>query len=66
MRQKVADLIGRIVGDNFQNLFEPQVGVNVILLAGTEKGIEHRSPFRSFMGSGKEEVLPAEVIERFP
>ena len=62
MWQEVTNFIGRIVGDNFQNLFEPQVGIHIVLFAGAEEGIEHGSPFGSFMGSGKEVVLPAQGI----
>lgn len=41
-----------------QHIPQPVAGVNVMLLPGDEKGIHHRCPLGTFVGTGEPIVLP--------
>lgn len=46
--------------DVLEGIFEPFVGVDFMLLADGEEGIDHGRPLGRLVGAGEEIVFPAE------
>ena len=45
--------------DIFQGIFQPLVGIYLVLFADGKKGIDHGCPLRRFMASGEEVIFAA-------
>jgi len=65
LREQIRDSIGGIIGDDFQDPFQPGKGIYIVMFAGSEEGIEHSSTLCSGMGSGKQVIAPPQIMKSF-